>query len=92
MIVRIMGEGQYKVSSSLLDELNAIDNRIVDYVGKESESDFRSELTTLIATVKKNGKPIDDAEIVESDIIIPPEDMTLEEATEIFSGEGLIED
>jgi hypothetical protein len=92
MIVRIMGEGQYKLSSSLLDELNAIDNRIVDYVGKESESDFRSELTKLIATVKKNGTPIDDAEIVESDIIIPPEDMTLEEATEIFSGEGLIED
>jgi hypothetical protein len=92
MIVRIMGEGQYKVSSSLLDELNVIDNRIVDYVGKENESGFKTELTKLISTVKEKGKPIDDAEIVESDLIIPPEDMTLEEATEIFGGEGLIED
>ena len=92
MIVRIMGEGQYKVSSSLLDELNVIDNKIVDYVGKENESGFKSELRELIATVKENGKPLDDAEIAESDLIIPPEDMTLEEATEIFSGEGLIED
>ena len=92
MIVRIMGEGQYKVSSSLLDELNIIDNRIVDYVGKENEGGFRSELGKLVAAVKENGKPLDDAEIVESDLIIPPEDMTLEEATEIFSGDGLIED
>jgi hypothetical protein len=92
MIVRIMGEGQYKVSSSLLDELNVIDNKIVDYVGKENESGFRAELSKLVAAVKENGKPLDDAEIVESDLIIPPEDMTLEETTEIFSGDGLIED
>jgi hypothetical protein len=72
--------------------LNVIDNRIVDYVGKENESGFKTELTKLISTVKEKGKPIDDAEIVESDLIIPPEDMTLEEATEIFGGEGLIED
>jgi hypothetical protein len=92
MIVRIMGEGQYKVPSSLLDELNVIDNRIVESVGKEQENEFRSELGKMIAAVKENGKPLDDAYIIESDLIIPPEDMTLEEATEIFSGDGLIED
>ncbi|TFH42636.1 MAG: hypothetical protein E4G94_05945 [ANME-2 cluster archaeon] len=92
MIIRIMGEGQYKVSSSLLDELNLIDNKIVDYLGKENESGFRSELCKLIAAVKEKGMPLDDAEIVESDLIVPPEDMTLEEATEIFSGDGLIGD
>lgn len=92
MIVRIMGEGQYKVSSSLLDELNVIDNRIVNNVAKAQESEFRSELSKMIAAVKENGKLLEDAEIVESDLIIPPEDMTLEEATEIFSGDGLIED
>lgn len=92
MIVRIMGEGQFQVSSSLLDELNVIDNRIVDYVAKENESDFKKELGKLIAMIKENGKPVDDAEIVESDIIVPPADLTLEEAAGIFKGEGLIED
>lgn len=92
MIVRIMGEGQYKVPSSLLDELNVIDNKIVDHVAKENERDFKIELGRLIDTIKKKGKPIDDAEIVESDLIVPPEDLSLEEATEIFSGEGLIQD
>jgi hypothetical protein len=92
MIVRIMEEGQFRVSSSLLDELNVIDNRIVDYVAKENESDFKKELGKLIAMIKENGKPLDDAEIVESDIIVPPGDLTLEEAAGIFKGEGLIED
>jgi len=92
MIVRIMEEGQFRIPSSLLDELNVIDNRIVDYVAKENESDFKKELGMLIAMIKENGKPIDDAEIVESDLIVPPEDLTLEEAAGIFSGDGIIED
>ncbi len=92
MIVRIMEEGQFQVSSSLLDELNVIDNRIVDYVAQENESDFKKELGKLIAMIKENGKPLDDAEIVESDIIVPPGDLTLKEAAGIFKGEGLIED
>jgi len=92
MIVRIMGEGQFQVSSSLLDELNVIDNRIVDYVAKENESDFKKDLGKLIAMIKENGKPLDDAEIVELDIIVPPANLTLGEATGIFKGEGLIED
>ncbi|OYV08612.1 MAG: hypothetical protein CG443_178 [Methanosaeta sp. ASP1-1] len=33
---------------------------------------------------------IDPAEIFPSDIIVPPADMTLEEAKKVFSGDGLI--
>jgi len=92
MIVRIMGEGQYKVSSSLLDELNIIDNRIVDYVAADNETGYTQELIRLIAAVKEKGKPLDADQIIESDIIVPPEDLTLDEARAIFSGSGLIED
>ncbi|MBW6518727.1 MAG: hypothetical protein K0A89_09535 [ANME-2 cluster archaeon] len=92
MIVRIMGEGQFKVPSSLLDELNVIDNRIVGHVAKRNERDFKKELGNLIASIKENGTTLDDAEIVESDIIVPPADLSLEEAAGIFSGEGLIQD
>lgn len=92
MIVRIMGEGQFKVPSSLLDKLNAIDNRIVEHIAKESESDYRMELGNIIATIKENGTLVDASDILESDIIVPPEDLTLEEAREVFSGTGIIED
>jgi hypothetical protein len=92
MIVRIMGEGQYVVDSCLLDELNIIDNRIVDHVSKGKQKEFGEELTKLISTVKKEGKHLDHNEIIESDIIIPPKDLTLKEAEGIFKGHGVIKD
>jgi hypothetical protein len=92
MIIRIMGEGQYEVPGSLFDELNIIDNRIVDLVGKGNEADYRTELLNLINVIKSNGKQIDDSSIVESNIIVPPEDLSLKEAKEMFSGSGLLED
>jgi predicted RecB family nuclease len=92
MIVRIMGEGQYKLSSSMLDELNIIDNRIVEYVAAENEKEFTQELIKLINVVKEKGEPLDVYHIIESDIIVPPEDLTMEEAREVFCGCGLIED
>ncbi|HOO54786.1 MAG TPA: hypothetical protein PLY09_09100 [Methanothrix sp.] len=92
MIIRIMGEGQFLVSSALLDDLNVIDNRIVDYVAKNDEASFKRELSSLILTIKGEGKPLDETEIVESDIIVPPGDLTFDEAKRVFSGCGLIED
>ncbi len=92
MIIRIMGEGQYRVPSSILDELNVIDNRIVDLVAKEDEGGYKNELARLISAVKEKGTPLDPEEIVESDLIVPPGDLTLEEAEKIFGGSGLIED
>ncbi|HNR58455.1 MAG: hypothetical protein PHN90_02555 [Methanothrix sp.] len=92
MIIRIMGEGQYRVKSALLDDLNVIDNRIVDRVAREDEAGFQEELSRLIATIKAKGEPLDPKEIVESEIIVPPGDLTLSEAERVFSGSGLIED
>jgi hypothetical protein len=92
MIIRIMGEGQYKVDSSLLDQLNVIDNRIVEHVAKGRLAEFRADLAKLIAMVKEKGTALPAEEIVESQIVLPPQDLTFEEAKKIFSGSGLIED
>ncbi|WP_406660949.1 hypothetical protein V7O66_00020 [Methanolobus sp. ZRKC3] len=92
MIIRIMGEGQYEVPRSLFDELNVIDNRIVELVDQGNEEDYRTELLKLIQVIKSNGKQLDDSSIVESNIIVPPEDLSLKEAKDIFTGSGLLED
>jgi len=92
MIVRIMGEGQYEVDSCMLDQLNIIDNRIVDHVSQGKQKEFREELEKLISTVKMKGKQLDLKEVITSDVIIPPKDLTLEEAKGIFKGYGLIKD
>jgi hypothetical protein len=91
MIIRIMGEGQYRVSSALLDDLNLIDDRIVEDVAKEDEAGYREDLSRLIQAIKEKGEPVDPEEILESDVIVPPEDLTLEEAERVFRGKGLIE-
>lgn len=92
MIVRISEEGQYQVPSALFDELNAIDNRIVELVAKGKEEEYRAELSNLLKCIRSNGKKLDDNEIKESDVIVPPEDLSLEEARQIFTGDGLLED
>jgi PspA-Associated protein len=92
MIVRILGQGQYKVDSSLTDRLNAIDDHIVDQVTKGDRDGFKRDLARLISIVKEQGEPLDPVDIIQSDVIVPPEDLTFEEAKLMFSGYGLIKD
>jgi hypothetical protein len=89
MIIRIIGQGQYQVQSSLFDDLNKIDNKIVQYVQKGNEKGYRAGLAELIGLIHREGKSVSAKEIVESDIIVPPADMTFEEAKEVFKGTGI---
>ena len=95
-IVRIMGQGQFTVDSATLKRLNEIDNSIVEMIadGKDlgDSENFRKKLAELGEIVSKSGKPLDPKEIVESDIILPGADVSIEEARQIFSGEGVIPD
>jgi hypothetical protein len=87
-----MGEGQYRAPETLCDELNQIDNRIVDLVNEGKVEEFRSELARLVSQIKERGEPIKAEEILESDIIVPPEDLSFEEAKNVFKGSGIFED
>ncbi|TAJ43266.1 PspA-associated protein PspAA [Methanofollis fontis] len=91
MIIRIIGDGQYHVDSALVDSLNVIDNKIVEFVQNGDEQEYQANLAALIDTIKQHGQVVDDRELIESDIIVPPADMTLNEAREVFSGTGIFE-
>jgi len=92
MIIRILGEGQFRLDDKKIDLLNKIDNRIVDHVQKGDEKAFHQDLARLIFTIKEQGKPVDPTDIIPSAIIVPPEDMSFQEARQVFCGSGLIED
>lgn len=92
MIIRIIGEGQFRVPGELHDKLNEMDNRIVDYVAKGQEEEFKKELAKLVATIREKGTYMEAEEIIESDVIVPPEDLTLAEAKDVFTGTGIFED
>lgn len=85
-----MGDGQYTVNSCLLDTLNEIDNRIVNYVQAGEEDWFKADLEDMIGTVRAKGKRLNDTTMIESDIIVPPADLTLAEAMAYFKGDGVI--
>ncbi len=91
MILRVMGAGQYRVDSALFDTLNAIDNRIVDHVQKGDARGFREGLLELIGCIEREGERIADEELVASDVIVPPVDLTLAEARDVFKGTGIFE-
>ncbi len=92
MIVRLMGEGQYRVDDSLLTRLNELDAEVARAVEASDERSLWSGLQALADAVRENGQKLADNDLSPSDAIIPPEDLSLEEAHELLSGEGLIPD
>ena len=90
MIVRILTEGQYRLPSALFDQLNELDNQIVEAVAREDQEAFQRLFPQMIDLVRKNGQPVPVEELVESDVVVPAPDSTLEEVKGLFAGEGLI--
>ena len=91
-IVRIMGHGQFRVDNKILKKLNEIDNSIVQLVSNDRSDDieFRKRLTEFTDIVETNGERLDPTEIVQSDIILPSPDLSIEEAKRLFKGDGVV--
>ena len=49
-------------------------------------------LGEMLDHVRKNGTEVPLEELVESDIVLPEPDITLEEAANLFTGEGIVPD
>ena len=90
MIARILTEGQYNIPGSYIDELNEFDNHLVVAVAEENQEEFRHLLKKMLDLVREKGTPVPVDELVESDLMLPEPDLTLQEAEELFVGEGLL--
>jgi chromosome condensin MukBEF complex kleisin-like MukF subunit len=92
VIVRIMGEAQYRVSDDQATLLNELDDQAAQALERGDEEDLRRLLRELADAVRANGDRLDDADLSPSDAIVPPDDLSVDEARELFEGEGLIPD
>ena len=90
VIVRVAGEGQFRVGDNALAKLNEIDNRALAAVEGGDEDGFRALLAEMIALVRDHGETLADDDLSTSDVVVPPADTTMEEARAEFSGDGLI--
>ncbi|HET7149114.1 MAG TPA: hypothetical protein VFI73_11500 [Candidatus Nitrosopolaris sp.] len=91
-IVRIMGHGQFTVNNKTLKELSKLDSSIVQLVSSDrpDDTEFKKMLTQLTKIVEMTGKPLSSKEIIQSDIILPSADLSIDEAKKLFKGEGVV--
>ncbi|MGI9080944.1 MAG: PspA-associated protein PspAA [Thermoleophilaceae bacterium] len=92
MIVRISGEGQFRLPDEDQERLNELDNRAVSAVEAGDETGFKELWAQMLEIVRADGNALGEEELMESDVILPPRDVSFEEAKGEFSGEGLIPD
>ena len=92
MIVRLMGEGQYRVDDGLRERLNALDESAIGALEREDEVELDQTLEQMWELVRSQGEQLPEDDLSPSDALIPPADLTLEETRELFEGEGLIPD
>lgn len=92
MIVRISGEDQYKLPDSDAEELKELEDAVAAVVESGHEDDFHQAYGALLDFVRTNGTPVADDELEASDHILGPPDLTFQEASTEFTGEGLIPD
>jgi hypothetical protein len=92
VIVRVSGEGQFELPDEDAARLNELDNRAVSAVEQGDETGFKELWGQMLELVASDGNELPEDELVESDVILPPRDISFEEARGEFTGEGLIPD
>jgi hypothetical protein len=90
VIVRIATEGQYELTDSDAEALNELDNRAVSACEGSDAERFNAAFKELIDFVRQHGQLVAEDRLEPSDVILPPPDVSFEEARAEFSGEGLI--
>jgi hypothetical protein len=90
MIVRIFSDDQYRVPEAALERMNELDNDCVAAVEADDEPRFRACYDELLALVRTEGEALAGDALTGSDLMLPPADISMDEAREEFTGEGLI--
>jgi hypothetical protein len=92
MIVRLMGDTQYRIDDEVREQLNELDERAVAAMNEGDEPALDDMLDEMWQIVRERGERLPDDDLSSSDLIIPPSDLTLEETKKLFSDEGLVPD
>ncbi len=92
MIVRLMGEGQYRIDDALRERLNELDDAAGAALEANDEIQLDQRLEDMWDLVRSDGEKLPDDDLHPSNAVIPPSDLTLEESRQLMSHEGLIPD
>lgn len=92
MIVRILSEGQWELSEDAVRTLSPLDDEVEKAVRTGDQAELAEALHALLEQVRSAGTAIADDALLDSDLILPGADATLEEVQELLSSseEGLV--
>jgi hypothetical protein len=92
MIVRILNEGQWRLTDDAVQGLNSFDDAVEQAVTAADQDQLTAALHTLLDRIRTTGTRVPDEELEDSDLILPAADSTLEEVRQLLSEseEGLI--
>jgi hypothetical protein len=90
MIVRILGEGQFKVNDEASAVLDQLDTELEDAIDQGDEPAFSAALSALLEHVREYGESVPPEHLGPSELILPPEGSSMDEVRKMLSGEGLI--
>ena len=85
MIVRILGEGQFRVDDDGAAKLTALDKDLDAAVRDDTEPAFHAALHAAVALVRATGTPVADDEFVTADYILPFSDATVSEVRKLLA-------
>jgi hypothetical protein len=92
MIVRILGEGQWELDEAHLEALNALDTSVEQAIEAGDHPAFQQGLVALLDVVRQQGTRLEDDSLLDSDLILPMSDASLEEVRALLTDEGLVPD
>src|ERR1700759_2582711 len=85
MIVRVLGEGQFRVDDDTAAKLTALDKDLDAAVRDDLQAPFATALHAAVALVRASGVPTAADEIVTADYILPFSDATVGEVRKLLA-------
>jgi len=85
VIVRILGEGQFRVGQDAATRLTALDKDLDAAVRDDEAAAFTAALHAAVALVKTSGTPLAADEIATADFILPFSDATIDEVRKLLA-------
>ena len=89
MIVRITGEGQFRVPGDVMERLNRLDEAL-DAALAGGDDSYATYLKQMLRLVRLNGEELAASEFATSDCVLPAAGTPAEELRQLLTDEGLV--
>ena len=90
MIVRILGEGQYRLPDADVPDVDALDDRLTAAIERGDQAKFESEFAELVTYVRAHGEQVMADHLAASHLVLPPADAGFDEVRMMLRDDGLV--